>query len=147
MPQTLAAPPATTSAVAMPNALSEYRAPLKPLSSSTLDKRKDASPEGGRKRPPAFANGSVFTEASSIIREDRGTAEGPAPLRCGARGARLLTGGAEFIFDVSVSKEEGFPPPPMIELDARCLRRRSAMGKARAAVVMASWGAEVEGAY
>jgi hypothetical protein len=76
MLQTLAAAPATTSAVAMPNALSEYRAPSKLLSFSTLDTRKGASPEGVRNTLPAFANGAVRTDAPSVPRGDRGIAEG-----------------------------------------------------------------------
>ena len=140
-PQTLAAPPATTKAVAMLNALREYRAPSKLLSASTLGVRKDATPEGARNRLPVFANGFVCAEASSSIREDRGMAEEPASPRCGGgRCGRLLTGGAEPIFDIDVNGEEdGYLPPPTIEVAARCRRRRSAMGKASAAVVMASW--------
>jgi hypothetical protein len=72
--------------------------------------------------------------------------EEPALPRCGCgRCARLLTGGAELIFEVNVNEEEGgCIPPPTIEVAARCRRRRNAMGKARAAVVMASWWMEVE---
>ena len=139
-PQTLTEPPATTNAVAMQNALREYRAPSKLLSSSTLDVRNDATPEEARNRLPAFANGFVCAEASSSIREDRGVADEPASPRCGGgRCNRLLTGGAESIFDVDVNVKDGYFPPPTIEVAARCRRRRSAMGKARAVVVMASW--------
>jgi len=133
--QRLAAAPATTHAVAMPNALSEYRAPLKLPSFSTVDTRKDASPEGARNTLPAFANGVVCADAPSV----RGIAEGTVtPQWCG--GARLLTGGEEFNFDVDVNREDMRPSPPMIELAARCCRRRKARGRARAAVVTASCG-------
>lgn len=60
----------------MPNALSEYKALLKLPSFSTLDKRKDASPEDARNTLPAFANGVACADALSIPREDRGIAEG-----------------------------------------------------------------------
>ena len=74
--QTLAAAPVTTSAVAMPNALDEYRAPLKLPSFSTLDTGEDASPEGARNTLPAFANGVVCAGAPTVSREGRGIAEG-----------------------------------------------------------------------
>jgi hypothetical protein len=125
----------------MPNALSEYRAPLKPLlSSSTLDTPDDASPEGDLNRLPTFSNGLVCAEAPSVVPEDTVMVEGLAPPRYGDGGrTRLLTGGAEVILDVGINREEGGSlPPPAIEVAARCRRRRSAMGKARAAVVMAS---------
>jgi len=125
----------------MPNALSEYRAPLKLPSFSTFDMRKDASPEGARNTLPVFATGVVCADAPSDPREDRGTAEGTViPTWGGSRGgARLLTGGEDFNFDVDVNKEDVRPSPPMIELAARCCRRRKARGRARAAVVTASW--------
>lgn len=139
--QTLAAAPATTSAVAMPNALSEYRAPLKLPSFSTLDTRKDASPEGARNTLPAFASGVVCADASSVPRKDRGIADGTAipPWRSSEAGARLLTGGEDFNLDVDVNKEDVRPSPPMIRLAARCCRRRKARGRARAVVATASW--------
>ena len=116
--QTLPAAPATTSAVAMPNALSEYRAPLKLPSFS------------------AFANGVVCAGAPSVPREDRGIAEGTViPPRCGSRDrARLLTGG-----EVGTSREDVRPSRPMTEVAVRCCLRRKARGRARAAVVTASW--------
>jgi hypothetical protein len=78
----------------MPNALSEYRAPLKLPSSSTLDTRKDASPKGTRSTFPASTNGVVRVNAPSVP-------------RCGSGGGvRLLTGGAEFNLDVEVNREE-----------------------------------------
>jgi hypothetical protein len=127
-----------TSAVAMPNALSECRAPLKLASFSTLDTRKDPSPEGARNTLPVFANGVVCTNAPSVPLEDRGIAEGTViPPWWGS--ARLLTGGEDFNFDVDVNREYVRPLPPMIELAARCCRRRKARGRARAAVVTASW--------
>jgi hypothetical protein len=122
----------------MPNALSEYRAPLKLSSFSTIDSRKDASPEGTRNTLPAFAKGVVSADAPSVPREDRGIAEGTViPPWWGS--ARLLTGGEDFNFDVDVNREYVRPLPPMIELAARCCRRRKVRGRARAAVVMASW--------
>jgi hypothetical protein len=107
----------------MPNALSEYRAPLKLPSFS------------------AFTNSVVCAGAPSVPREERGIAEGTViPPRCGSGdGARLLTGGEEFNFDVDVNREDVRPSPPMIELAVRCRRRRKARGRARAAVVTASW--------
>jgi len=139
--QTLAAAPATTNAVAMPNALSEYRAPLKLPSLSTLDTRKDASPEDARDTLPAFASGVVCADAASDPRVDRGIAEGTViPPWCGSgAGARLLTGGEDFNLDVDVNREDVRPSPPMIELAARCCRRRKARGRARAVVATASW--------
>ena len=106
----------------MPNALSEYRAPLKLPSSSF------------------FADGVVRANAPSVPREDRGIAEGTVlPPWCGSGGrARLLTGGEEFNFEVDVNREDVRPSPRMIELAVRCCRRRKARGRARAAVVTAS---------
>jgi len=125
----------------MPNALSEYRAPLKLPSFSTLDTRKDAPPEGARNTLPAFANGVVFADATSVSRVDGRIAEGTViPSWCGRGGrVRLLTGGEDFNLDVDVNREDVRPSPPMIELAARCCRRRKARGRARAAVVTASW--------
>ena len=125
----------------MPNALNEYRAPLKPPSFSTLDTRKDASLECARKTLSAFANGVVCVGAPSVPREDRGTAEGIITPPWGGRGggARLLTGGEDFKFDVDVNREDVRPSPPVIELAARCCRRRKVRGRARATVVTASW--------
>jgi hypothetical protein len=121
----------------MPNALSEYRAPLKLSSFSTLDTRKDGSPDGARNALLAFANGVVCVDALSVPREGKGTAEEAVlPPWCGAR---LLTGGEEFNFDTDVDREDVRPSPLMIELAARCCRRRKARGRARAAVVTASW--------
>jgi hypothetical protein len=136
--QTLAAAPATMSAVAMPNALSEYKAPLKLPSVSTLDTRKDACPEGTRNTLLGFANGAVCADAPSVPREDRGIAVIPPWCDRGG-GARLLTGGEDFNFDVDVNREDVRPSPPMIELAARSCRRRKARGRARAALVTASW--------
>lgn len=134
--QTLAVAPATTSAVAMPNALSEYRAPSKLPFFSTLDTRRNTSPEGTRKTLLAFVNDVVCADASSVRREDRGIAEETVirPWCGGEGGARLLTGGEEFNFDVDINREE----PPMIGLAARCCRRRRARGRAGAAEVTAS---------
>jgi hypothetical protein len=123
----------------MPNALSEYRAPLKLSSFSTPDTREDASLGGARNTLlTSFANCVVCAGAPSVPRGDRGIAEGTViPPWCGSGGgARLLTGGDEFNLDVDVNKED---VPPMIELAARCCRRRKARGRARAAVVTASW--------
>jgi hypothetical protein len=103
--QTLAAAPVTTSAVAMSNALSEYRAPLKLPSSSTLDTGEDASPEGARNTLPAFANGVVCPDALTAPREDRGITEGTViPSRCcRGGGARLLTGGEKINLDIALA--------------------------------------------
>lgn len=121
----------------MPNALSEYSAPLKLPFFSTLDTRKDASPEGARKTLPSFANGVVCADTPPVPREDREIAEAP---ECGnGRGASLLTGGEEFSFDVDANREDESLSPPIIDLAARCCRRRKARGRARAAVVTASW--------
>jgi hypothetical protein len=88
-PQTLAAPPATTTAVAMLNALKEYKTSLK-LSSVDVGK---GSSEGLRNRVPAFADGAATVDIGSVrtdaVRGGGGTAEG----RSGG-GARL-TGGAK----------------------------------------------------
>jgi hypothetical protein len=103
--QTLATAPVRTSAVAMPNALSEYRAPLKLPSFSTLDTGEDVSPEGARNTLPAFANGVVCADAPTVPREERGITEGTViPSRCcRGGGARLLTGGEEFNLDVALA--------------------------------------------
>jgi hypothetical protein len=63
------------------------------------------------------------------------------PPRCGGGGgcARLLTGGENFNFDVEVNRVDVRASPPMIDLAARCCRRRKARGRATAAVVTASW--------
>lgn len=125
----------------MPKALSEYRAPSKLPSFFTLDTGKDASPGVARNTLPAFADCVICAGAPSVPREDRGIAGGITilPWCDSGGGARLLTGGEEFNLDVDVNREDVRPSPEMIELAARCCRRRKARGKATAAVVTASW--------
>jgi len=78
---------------------------------------------------------------------DRGIAEGTViPPWCGSgAGARLLTGGEDFNLDVDVNREDVRPSPPMIELAARCCRRRKARGRARAVVATASMERGIHG--
>ena len=91
-PHRLAAAPVMTSAVAMPKALREYRAPLK---LSSLTTRKGTS-EDPRSRLAAFADaipdvdvGGVWSVDDVAIRGGGGTTEGTT-----RNGARLI-GGAE----------------------------------------------------
>lgn len=68
-----------------------------------------------------------------VPREDKGIAEGTViPPWCGSGGGdRLLTGREKFNLDVDINRED----VRLIELAARCCRRRRVTVRARAAVV------------